>query len=606
MDKYEILEKYFGYKEFRKGQGEIIDNIMSGRDILGIMPTGAGKSLCYQIPALMLPGITVVVSPLISLMKDQVSALVQNGIRAAYINSSLTYGQYVRVVQNAAGGMYKIIYVAPERLLTQGFQYIASHTDISMVTVDEAHCVSQWGQDFRPDYLKITEFIKTLEKRPVISAFTATATKAVRDDIQNILCLNDPYMITTGFNRENLYFEVRRTNRKFDNLIEILSSHREDSSIVYCGTRKLVEEVCERLDNMGYSVTKYHAALGDEERRKNQDDFIFDRKLIMVATNAFGMGIDKSNVSLVVHYNMPGDIESYYQEAGRAGRDGEKADCVLLYSKSDVALRRFFIERKEENEEIDYETLEKIKERDFERLKYMTFYCTCPGCLRERLLKYFGETPPKVCGNCSGCKNNYEDKDVTEQAQKILSCVRRVKEKGLNIQRKLLCAVLRGSNNERISKLHLDELPVYGIMTGEKERDIMDIVDFLVNDGYMTIDEMNYRALGLSEKAKPVLEGKASVYMKIIKEDKPIRVKKIKNVTSDDEALFNELKILRNDIARKAMVPAYVVFTDASLRDMCRKLPKNDEEFLQVSGVGLSKTKKYGRAFMDKIKEYKG
>lgn len=391
MNKYDLLKEYFGHSSFRAGQEDIVDCLLSGGDAIGIMPTGAGKSVCYQIPALIFPGIALVISPLISLMKDQVSALIQSGIPAAYINSSLSYAQNIKALQNAANGKYKIIYVAPERLSTPEFLNFCSKVEISMVAVDEAHCVSQWGQDFRPGYLKIPEFIDTLPCRPVVCAFTATATKEVREDIVKLIKLKEPFVMTTGFDRPNLFFSVIKPHNKNLRLIELIKERTDKSGIVYCATRKKVEDVCELLNESGFSATRYHAGLSEEERKINQEDFVFDRKTIMVATNAFGMGIDKSNVSFVIHYNMPKNIEAYYQEAGRAGRDGSEADCILLYNGQDVRTNQFLIDNSEPNPELTQEEQEIVRKRDMERLKYMTFYCTTSECLRSFILKYFGD-----------------------------------------------------------------------------------------------------------------------------------------------------------------------------------------------------------------------
>ncbi len=422
----QVLKQYFGYDKFREGQEKIIHSILEGKDALGIMPTGAGKSICYQVPALMLEGITLVISPLISLMKDQVSALNQAGIHAAFINSSLSFRQTLLALRYAKEGRYKIIYVAPERLETEEFLDFALQSPISMLTVDEAHCISQWGQDFRPSYLKIMDFVVKLPKRPIISAFTATATKEVREDIICILNLENPEILLTGFDRKNLYFSVQTPKNKYQTILEYIKINPNKSGIVYCSTRKNVEDVTERLQKDGISVTKYHAGLSDEERQHNQDEFIYDQKQVMVATNAFGMGIDKSNVRYVLHYNMPKNMESYYQEAGRAGRDGTPAECILFYSGQDVITNQYFIEMEKENEEMDEEAKKLVRERDKERLKRMTFYCFTNDCLREYMLRYFGEYGSNYCGNCSNCMTQFEEVDVTEISRDIIGCVLKV------------------------------------------------------------------------------------------------------------------------------------------------------------------------------------
>lgn len=406
-EKLSVLKEYFGHDSFREGQDRITDSLLGGRDVLGIMPTGAGKSICYQVPALMFDGITIVVSPLISLMKDQVSALVQSGVAAAYINSSLTHAQYLKVLQNTESGKYKIIYVAPERLCAPAFLEICHNLNISMVAVDEAHCVSQWGQDFRPSYLKIPDFIDALNSRPVVGAFTATATGAVRDDIKTLLRLVSPLVVTTGFDRPNLFFSVMQPKNKSIELMKLIKERKNESGIVYCSTRKAVEEVCELLQKNGFAATRYHAGLDENERRRNQDDFVYDRAAIMVATNAFGMGIDKSNVSFVVHYNMPKNMESYYQEARRAGRDGRNAGCILLYSSKDVRTNQFLINNSEPNPDLTEDEQEEVRRRDRERLKQITFYCTTHKCLRKFILEYFGDKGSERCEKCSNCLSNH-------------------------------------------------------------------------------------------------------------------------------------------------------------------------------------------------------
>lgn len=605
MNKYGVLSEYFGHTEFRQGQEELIDSILSGRDVLGIMPTGAGKSVCYQVPALLFDGITIVISPLISLMSDQVSALVQSGIRAAYINSSLTLPQYREVFRRARMGMYKIIYVAPERLTTDEFISFAESMKISMVTVDEAHCVSQWGQDFRPSYLKIVEFIEKLSYRPVVSAFTATATSEVKEDISNILRLNNPFTVTTGFDRKNLYFGVRHPKDKYDELKQILDENEGKSGIVYCITRKTVEEVCERLCDDGYSATRYHAGLEDAERRANQEDFICDKSTVMVATNAFGMGIDKSNVSFVVHYNMPKNIEGYYQEAGRAGRDGEPAQCVLLYSGQDVRTNRFLIEKgSEENTDMTEEMRAAVQQKDLERLKAMTFYCNTTGCLREYILRYFGERSPAYCGNCSACNTNFETVDVTTEAQKIVSCVYRVQNSGRSFGRKLIADILKGSSNKRIAQFGLDKLPTYGIMTDFTQVKIVKIMDYLIENGWLAV-EGEFSVVATTPKSAEIVRDRVKVEMKLEKEaETAVSIKTMAVDYGVDMGLFAELKKLRSSFAAELHVPAYIIFADAALKDMCRKLPESQTEFLTVAGVGKRKAESYGEAFCTLISNY--
>lgn len=510
--KYDVLKKYFGYDSFRSGQETVIDAVLDGQDAFGIMPTGAGKSMCYQIPALMLSGITLVISPLISLMKDQVAALNQAGVYAAYLNSSLTQGQYLKALQFAKNGKYKIIYVAPERLLTESFLDFAVHADISFISVDEVHCVSQWGQDFRPSYLKIVDFVQKLKKRPVLGAFTATATAEVRNDVMKILQLKDPKIVTTGFDRENLSFFVKHAKDRKAALFAILREHYDESGIIYCITRKLVEEVYGLLADRGIEAAKYHAGMTDEERVRNQDAFTSDRVRIMVATNAFGMGIDKPDVRFVIHYNMPKNMESYYQEAGRAGRDGEKSACYLIYNPQDVHTNRYFIENNRENEELDKVQLEQVLEKDRERLKQMTFYCHTRYCYRKYMLNYFGEKADSFCGNCGNCLKQLEAQEYQHQ---------------------------------------LDKTPLY---------------------------------------------------------DTKVRLKKpqpVKRPSSQNPKLYDSLRLLRNRIAKESSVPAYVIFTDKTIKEMSMYLPMDKEQMMQISGVGEVKYEKYGAQFLAEIKRYR-
>ena len=601
-DKLSVLKEYFGHDSFREGQDRITDSLLGGRDVLGIMPTGAGKSICYQVPALMFDGITIVVSPLISLMKDQVSALVQSGVAAAYINSSLTHAQYLKVLQNTESGKYKIIYVAPERLCAPAFLGICRNLNISMVAVDEAHCVSQWGQDFRPSYLKIPDFIDALNSRPVVGAFTATATGAVRDDIKTLLRLVSPLVVTTGFDRPNLFFSVMQPKNKTIELMKLIKERKNESGIVYCSTRKAVEKVCELLQKNGFAATRYHAGLDENERRRNQDDFVYDHAAIMVATNAFGMGIDKSNVSFVIHYNMPKNMESYYQEAGRAGRDGRNADCILLYSAKDVRTNQFLINNSEPNPDLTEDGQEEVRRRDRERLKQMTFYCTTHKCLRKFILEYFGDKGPERCEKCSNCLSNHENTDITVDAQKIMSCVART---GQRYGKKVICDVLRGSKNERLISAGLSRQSTYGIMADCPEKRLRDIIDHLCENGYMTAQGDEYPILKLAPKSRGVLTGQETLRMMLeIPQKKKAAAAKDAPLPPADEKLLAALKDLRKSLAMRQSIPAYVVFTDATLVDMCRLKPKTQEEFIEVSGVGQAKSQRYGEVFLAVIAEF--
>lgn len=604
-DKFQVLTQYFGYTNFREGQEHLIDHILNGHDVLGVMPTGAGKSICFQVPAMVMEGITLVISPLISLMKDQVNALTQAGIKAAYLNSSLSMTQYSRALQNAIDGEYSIIYVAPERLLTDDFLSFAANAKIAMLTVDEAHCISQWGQDFRPSYTKIVEFIDSLPTRPIVSAFTATATGAVRDDIIMSLHLIEPEVLVTGFDRPNLYFEVQKPKNKLAALTDYLRDKSGKTGVIYCSTRKNVETVCDCLNDEGFEATRYHAGLTDSERKQNQDDFIFDRAQIMVATNAFGMGIDKSNVSFVVHFNMPKNIESYYQEAGRAGRDGENAECILFYSGQDVRTNQFFIDNNRDTEFANKETEQLVKEREGERLKQMTFYCFTNDCLREFILKYFGEKSPNFCGNCGSCNTNFSTVDITVMGQKILSCISRTRERfGV----KLIVDTLRGSKNDRIQKLGLDKISTYNIMNDSSDKQIRDVISYLLLKDYLVSTNDEFPIIKLGARAGEVLFQKNTIEMKLAKEyEKPVKSeRKSTGSHAVDNELFKLLKQLRLKLAQEQNMPAYTIFSDSSLVDMCMKLPTNDREFKEVSGVGNVKLERYGAAFMEIISNFTG
>lgn len=621
MDKKEILKTYYGYNTFREGQEELIDCLLSGQDVCGIMPTGAGKSVCYQVPALLLPAITLVVSPLISLMKDQVRALNQMGVHAAYLNSSLTFSQYKKALALAEEGRYKIIYVAPERLLTDEFTDFAQNAEISMVAVDEAHCVSQWGQDFRPSYLKIPSFIDALPVRPVIGAFTATATKEVKEDIIRMLNLQDPHLTVTGFDRKNLYFEVRHEKDKYKGIREYLLSHPNTSGIIYCATRKNVEEVCDKLITDGFPATRYHAGLSDNERRANQEAFTYDEYPIMVATNAFGMGIDKSNVRFVLHYNMPKNMESYYQEAGRAGRDGAKADCILFYSGQDVITNQFFIEQNRENEELTGEALELVRQRDRERLKKMTFYCHTTDCLRDYMLRYFGEYGSNYCGNCSNCLHVFETVDITQIAGDMIGCIL---TSGMRYGVNVILDALRGSKNEKVLRFGLQQNHYYGSQAKETIVFLRQVLNYLVLTEYLAVTDDQFPIVKVKEKGLtffresgnfcPVLTMKAARKTTQTPENAgnvPGQAsgsggKKRSASARAGSAPFEALRRLRTEIARAQHVPPYIVFSDKSLESMCVLLPQTKEEMLAVHGVGELKYQKYGEPFLELCRELAG
>lgn len=632
MDASQVLKQYFGYDSFRKGQSDIIEAILQGQDALAIMPTGAGKSVCYQVLAMLLSGITIVISPLISLMQDQVKSLNEAGINAAYINSTLSEQQMYKALDYAAQGKYKIIYVAPERLETMSFMTFAQKADISMVTIDEAHCISQWGQDFRPSYLKIVDFIDSLPERPVVSAFTATATSEVKTDIECILKLKSPKLVVTGFDRKNLYYSVEHlSGKKKDAYIAAyIKEHMDESGIIYCATRKNVDKLYDEFSSLGISVTKYHAGLDNETRKQNQDDFIYDRVQVVIATNAFGMGIDKSNVRYVIHYNMPQSMENYYQEAGRAGRDGGESQCILLFSAQDVIIDKFLLDSKE-FEGVEDEDRSVIRERDLHRLHTMEMYCKTTECLRNYILSYFGEKTGEPCGNCGNCNNEYEQIDMTADAKWVINCLAETHGRfGLSI----VLGTLLGAKRARLKEVGALNYKSYGKLSNRKEAELRLLIDQMINAGYVIQTDGEYSVLRMGD-ISPLRDENTHVYIKKAKKtyasellkgggqtggeavsgnasagtagSKPAsraRKKSTDSLTAAGYELFERLRALRLVIAREEGVPPYIIFNDKTLIDMCEKLPVDVDTMLSVSGVGQNKLMKYGSRFTEEISTF--
>lgn len=632
MDASQVLKQYFGYDSFRKGQSDIIEAILQGQDALAIMPTGAGKSVCYQVPAMLLSGITIVISPLISLMQDQVKSLNEAGINAAYINSTLSEQQMYKALDYAAQGKYKIIYVAPERLETMSFMTFAQKADISMVTIDEAHCISQWGQDFRPSYLKIVDFIDSLPERPVVSAFTATATSEVKTDIECILKLKSPKLVVTGFDRKNLYYSVEHlSGKKKDAYIAAyIKEHMDESGIIYCATRKNVDKLYDEFSSLGISVTKYHAGLDNQTRKQNQDDFIYDRVQVVIATNAFGMGIDKSNVRYVIHYNMPQSMENYYQEAGRAGRDGGESQCILLFSAQDVIIDKFLLDSKE-FEGVEDEDRSVIRERDLHRLHTMEMYCKTTECLRNYILSYFGEKTGEPCGNCGNCNNEYEHIDMTADAKWVINCLAETHGRfGLSI----VLGTLLGAKRARLKEVGALNYKSYGKLSNRKEAELRLLIDQMINAGYVIQTDGEYSVLRMGD-ISPLRDENTHVYIKKAKKtyasellkgggqtggeavsgnasagisgSKPAsrtRKKSTDSLTASGYELFERLRALRLVIAREEGVPPYIIFNDKTLIDMCEKLPVDADTMLSVSGVGQNKLMKYGSRFTEEISTF--
>lgn len=580
----EVLQKYFGYESFREGQKKIIESLLAGHDTIGIMPTGGGKSICYQVPAMLFDGVTIVISPLISLMKDQVDVLVNMGIAATQINSSLDYSEVRERLRMAARGEYKLLYIAPERLESETFQNLIRNVPISFVAVDEAHCVSQWGHDFRPSYLEIARFLRTLPERPIVAALTATATPEVTADIKRQLSLEDERLFITGFGRDNLILSVRKGENRRGFIQAYLKANRQHAGIIYAATRKDVDALHADLAKRGFSVTKYHAGLSEEERAANQEAFLFDDVRTMVATNAFGMGIDKSNVRYVIHYNMPKNLEAYYQEAGRAGRDGEPSECILLYQPQDIQTQSFFIEQNQLTDE--------RKEHEYKKLYAMVDYCRTPRCLQQYIVQYFGETEAPACGRCHNCTDETELTDITLEAQKIFSCVKRMRER---FGAALVAQVLKGSKNKKVTQFRFDQLPTYGLMKEYKEKEIADLIQLLIAEGYLQMTESQYPTVKLGERALPVLKGEERVVQKISL--RPVAL-------AEDDELFEQLRALRKEISQSEGVPPYVIFHDSTLKEMSSLCPTDKQAMLKIKGVGEAKFDKYGHLFLECLQNY--
>ena len=579
---FEVLHKYYGYNSFRKGQYEIITNILSKRDTFCILPTGGGKSICYQIPALLFKGVTIVISPLIALMKDQVDNLKSNGINAEYINSTQNLESIDNIMEMCRNGRVKLLYIAPERLENEFFKRKLRSLNISQLAIDEAHCVSMWGHDFRRSYGLINDFISSLRVRPVVTAFTATATEIVRKDVVKLLGLRNPYIYIGSFDRDNLSIRVHIEEDKLELVKDIIKDKENEAGIIYCATRKEVDGLYFYLKDLGYDVLKYHGGLKDEEKEYYQDEFLNENSNVMIATNAFGMGIDKSNVRYIVHFTIPKNIESYYQEIGRAGRDGAMSECHILFNRSDIRTLEYLI----------YTTVQiDRKELEIKKLQSMIDFCESKECLRAFILKYFGEEEVReYCNNCSNCLNSDELRDYTIEAQKILSCVYRTRERyGVAV----LIDVLRGMIGPKIINDKLNELTTYGIMKEYSSKFIRDLIKALIDFGYVNLKEGTYSMLQLNEKSYSILKSKQRVMLKLSYENEE------KVINSD---LFNKLRIWRRDTAIKEGVKPYIIFSDATLIELCNKLPKTEEELLEIRGMGEKKFNKYGEDLLKRLK----
>ena len=633
------LTRYFGYRDFRAGQQFIVESVLQGRDALGVMPTGAGKSMCYQIPGIVMPGLALVVSPLVSLMGDQVRALIEAGVRGSYLNSTLTPGQQRTVMKRAVEGTYKIMYVAPERLADPVFREFVSQVEVPLIAVDEAHCVSQWGQDFRPSYLAIREFIESFEKRPIVVALTATATERVRNDITALLGLRDPAEIVTGFDRPNIRFGVERLEpkQKRARIAGYIAEHPRESGIIYCSTRKDVDALTEWLGQQGISATRYHAGMPAAHRQESQRRFIGDDALVMVATNAFGMGIDKSNVRYVIHYNMPKSIEAYYQEAGRAGRDGEPSECLLLWSDGDIATCRYFIEEGGGNDELSEEEVQRVKSAQRRMLDGMVGYCRTTGCLRRYILDYFGEdsrneegaasaSSAESCGNCSNCLGDFDAIDVTDTAKQCVLCVREVQGA---FGKSMIADIVRGSRSQRVIEGELDRLQSYNTVS-DSAAQVKEVIELLAAAGILDISDGTYPVVGLGARSFEAEQESFTFSMKKIRRPRKKAVRSSCDGVSSfggsgtrgqrdghaasgvfgtsgggEEELFERLRVLRKNIADANGIAPYIVFSDKALRDMCARMPATPEAFLLVSGVGEKKLERYGEEFLAEIAAFK-
>ncbi|MNH95170.1 ATP-dependent DNA helicase RecQ [compost metagenome] len=588
VEAQKVLQKVYGYPEFREGQKNIITSLLRGRDTLGIMPTGGGKSICYQLPALLMDGVTLVVSPLISLMKDQVDALHSLGIAATFINSTLEAREVENRIQGAMQGKYKLLYIAPERLESERFRARMQGLKLPFIAIDEAHCVSQWGHDFRPSYVSIAPFIRELPHRPIVAAFTATATTEVARDIADLLLLDEPDIYINGFSRDNLALNILRGENKRDYVLNYVKEHTHQPGIIYAATRKEVEELYTLLRKKGFAAGRYHAGLTDDERSHSQEAFLYDDIRVMVATNAFGMGIDKSNVRYVIHYNMPKNMEAYYQEAGRAGRDGDPSECILLFSAQDIMTQKFLIEQNQISPE--------RKANEYKKLQTMIDFCYSPRCLRNYILHYFGEeNVTETCGNCSSCKDDRDAVDITLEAQKIFSCIRRMQERfGIS----MVASVLKGSKIKKLLDYRFDKLPTYGLMRDLPEKEISDLINVLISEGYLQLSEGQYPVVKLQLPAVDILQGKAKVYQKVRKQE----VK----VAAVDNTLFEQLRLLRREISQREKVPPYIIFTDSTLREMSEICPTTAAAMLRIKGVGEVKFRNYGPPFLELLQSYAG